>query len=261
MITTLAHFGEHIQQSYSPIFHQHFAQQFGIEIDYQKITVTNETFTSAWKRFVQNGGKGANVTMPCKNQAYHLCTTISTRAQKAESVNTIRIDSEGEWFGDSTDGVGFIQDLVNYYRHELTVKKVLILGAGGAASGILYSILEQNPHSIMVANRTLSRAELLAERYPQINICNFENIPLTPFDVVINASADLPLPILRILFAPKAVAYDLRYTPIAQDFLEWTRQQGAESSYDGYGMLLEQAAAAFEVWFGQRPSTAQLRVK
>jgi shikimate dehydrogenase len=259
MITNLALFGEHIEQSYSPVFHQHFAKQFGIEINYQKITVTNETFENAWRAFVKNGGKGANVTMPCKNQAYQLCTTTSECAQKSESVNTIRVGGESLWYGDSTDGIGFIRDLVNYYHQSLTGKKILILGAGGAASGILYSILEQKPHSIIVANRTLARAEQLAARYSPINVCNFEHIPPISFDVVINTSAELPLSALRILFASKAVAYDLRYTPAAQDFLEWARQHGAENLYDGYGMLLEQAAAAFEVWFNKRPATLELR--
>ena len=259
MTTTLALFGEHIDQSYSPTFHQHFAKQFDIEIDYQKITVTQETFTDAWKTFVKNGGKGANVTMPCKNQAFQLCTSTTEHAKQAESVNTIRIDDGGFWFGDSTDGVGFIEDLVFYHQQELHAKKILILGAGGAASSILYSILEQKPHSVLVANRTLARAETLAKRYAKISICDFMHIPTDKFDVVINAAADLPLAALRVIFAPKAIAYDLRYTPQALDFLQWSSLHGAEKTFDGYGMLLEQAAAAFSVWFNEKPTTNALR--
>jgi shikimate dehydrogenase len=254
-------FGEHITQSYSPQFHQHFAQQFHIDLVYTKTTVTAQNFIPAWREFVAAGGQGANVTMPCKHLAYKICTLHSAIAKLTRSVNTIRVESETEWYGDSTDGVGLIRDIVNYYGHPLKDQRILLLGAGGAAAGILPSLLHEQTAEIVIANRTLANAQVLAEQYSKVSACDFKNIPAQSFDYVINAAADLPLDILNINLNTDAVAYDLRYTANAQSFLQWTKDRGARYTYDGYGMLIEQAAAAFNVWFGVQPSTDALRTR
>lgn len=251
-------FGEHIAQSPSPQIHQHFAQQFKINLVYRKIIVTVESFAAAWREFITAGGQGANVTMPCKRLAYKMCTTHSAIATLSQSVNTILVQSATQWYGDSTDGVGFIHDLVGFYRHSLTGKRILLLGAGGAAAAILPAVLQEQPSTMVIANRTLENAQLLASSLVQAT--DFAHIPNIAFDCIINAAAELPLEQLHINVAPHAVAYDLRYTPNAQSFLSWARELGAQYGYDGYGMLLEQAAAAFKIWFGVKPTTELLRV-
>ncbi|MFI4954520.1 MAG: shikimate dehydrogenase [Gammaproteobacteria bacterium] len=252
-------FGEHISQSRSPEIHQHFAQQFNIDLAYTKITVTAESFVSAWHEFVAAGGQGANITMPCKRLAYEICTAHSEIAKLTRSVNTIQVQSATQWYGDSTDGVGLIRDIVDYYGHSLTGRRILLLGAGGAAAGIVPALLHEQPSEVVIANRTLANAQQLALSFIQAS--DFANIPSIAFDYIINAAADLPLDQLNVKLNSNAVAYDLRYTPNAQIFLQWAKDRGARFVHDGYGMLLEQAAASFKIWFGVQPSTEILRAR
>ena len=250
-------FGEHIAHSLSPMLHQHFAQQFAIDLQYKKITVNTQNFFAEWKHFIAEGGQGANVTMPCKRLAYDMCTTHSDIAKLTGSVNTLQVQSATEWYGDSTDGIGFIRDVVDYYGHSLTHKKILLIGAGGAAAGIFPLLLNADPAEVVVANRTLANAQTFVAAGVQVT--DLSSIPAMAFDVIINAAADLPLEQLNLSLNPDAIAYDLRYTPQAQIFLQWAKNRGARYLYDGYGMLLEQAAAAFNIWFGVQPSTVDLR--
>ncbi len=261
----LALFGENISQSYSPYFHQEFIKQFPDELVeplvYEKISVTPYNFNFLWLKFLAKSGMGANVTAPCKRLAFSLCTRTSKAAKKAGSINTIRVESETEWYGDNTDGIGFIRDIVDYHGHSLKGKRILVLGAGGAAAGIIPAIAEQEPEQIIVANRSLKNAELIAEKNAGISIYDLSTIPADSFDFIINTATELPLSELAISFSPECVAYDIRYTPSAQPFKQWAKQKGAGHIYDGYGMLLEQAAASFAVWFGVQPRTDILRQK
>jgi shikimate dehydrogenase len=253
-------FGQHIEQSPSPEIHKHFAKQFNIDLEYKKIIVDAENFKAAWQKFVTEGGNGANITIPHKLQAYALCTELSPAAQLAESVNTIKINSPSNWYGDNTDGTGLIMDLA-YYHHSLAGKTILLLGAGGAAYGILPALLEQQPREIVLANRTLGNAEKLAKKHAHVSACELSAIPEKKFDIVINTSSELSLEDLTINFAPHSVAYDIRYKSGAKEFMHWAKIHGAEFVHDGYGMLLEQAAAAFNVWFSVQPSTQTLRAQ
>lgn len=244
----LALFGEHIEQSLSPKIYQALAKQFSCELEYQLIPVTAENFKEKWQQFIKNGGTGANVTTPCKQHAYQLCTTLSPAAQQAESVNTLRIDDENNIYGDNTDGEGFIQDFVVNLQHTLTNKTILLLGAGGAACGIVPAIIAHHPQSIYIANRTVENAEKIAQKYKNVHAHALTQIPKIPFDIIINTSCELPLADLSITLNPNAIAYDIRYKSGDQDFLNWSKSQNAASIHNGLGMLKSQANLSFHIF-------------
>ncbi|MCA1769438.1 MAG: shikimate dehydrogenase, partial [Halomonas sp.] len=241
-----------------------FAEQTGEAIDYTAIAAPLDDFFGAWRRFVAEGGRGANVTVPFKEEAFRLCDTLSLRARRAGAVNTLILGGRGasddfKVYGDTTDGVGLVRDLK---RHGMTLAgaRVLVLGAGGAVRGVLEPLLAEGPSVVMIANRTAEKAARLAADFRdmgEITGGGFDAVA-GPFDVVINGtsaslSGELP-PLPDNLFTAGATAYDMMYGAGPTVFLRWAAEHGARP-VDGLGMLVEQAAESFFQWRGKRPDT------
>jgi shikimate dehydrogenase len=246
--------GNPVAHSKSPQIHAEFARATGQDIEYGRLEAPLDAFAETVARWRGGGGKGLNVTLPFKHQAFGLCAHVSARARVAEAVNTMRFHDS---FGDNTDGVGLIRDLSQNLGLVLDGKAVLLLGAGGAAQGVIGALLEAGVARLAVANRTVSRARALAARFPDASACGYDELGDERFDVVINAtSASLggqapPVP-ARVLKGA-SLAYDMVYerdTP----FLGAARRAGARAC-DGLGMLVEQAAESFFIWRGVRPAT------
>ncbi len=255
--------GHPVEHSLSPAIHQSFARQLSRTLDFSRIDAAPGEFVTALRAFLDLGGRGLSVTLPFKEEAYGLCHVLSARAKKARAVNTLTLQEDGTLAGDNTDGSGLIRDLKRNRRVVPKNKRVLLLGAGGAARGVLPALLEEKPARVQIANRTPERAVKLAER------CKTELVQgggydaiRGAYDLVINAtSASLagalpPLP--KDCLSPTATCYDLFYTDRPTVFMLWAEQEGASHVHDGWGMLVEQAADAFELWHGVRPDTAAL---
>lgn len=254
-------FGHPIGHSKSPIIHQAFAAQTGEAMGYEAIEAPLDGFQDAWRSFVANGGHGANVTVPFKQEAYRLCDTLSHRARRAGAVNTLLLGKNGATYGDTTDGVGLVRDLANH-AVALAGKRVLVLGAGGAVRGVLEPLLAAGPAQVVIANRTVEKAECLARDFGDLGAVSgagFEDLS-GGFDVVINGtsaslSGELP-PLPDDLFTERgATAYDMMYAAEPTVFLAWAAARGAKP-LDGLGMLVEQAAESFFQWRHVRPDTA-----
>ena len=257
MTDRYAVFGHPIAHSKSPLIHAAFARQTGQDMSYEAILAPLDGFAASVAQFVAAGGRGANVTVPFKEEAFRLASRLSLRAQRAGAVNTLSFEADGI-VGDNTDGAGLVADLTHNLHCALAGKRILLLGAGGAARGVIEPLLEQQPAALVIANRTVSRAQELADLFGRgVRACGFDAAD-TSFDLVINATAaslagELP-PLSPRVFAAGALAYDMMYgrdTP----FLSFARTHGAATA-DGLGMLVEQAAEAFHVWRGIRPDTA-----
>jgi shikimate dehydrogenase len=256
--------GNPIAHSKSPFIHAAFARQTGRRISYEAILVPPGELAAALDRFQAEGGQGLNVTVPFKEDAFRCADGLSERARLAEAVNTLKLGADGSRWGDNTDGVGLIRDLTDNHGQGLHDRRVLVLGAGGAARGILGPLLEQQPAHLTIANRTPERAVALAGRFAPYGSVQGRGLGDAlagrHFDVVINATAaslqgEAPaLP--DELFVPGACAYDLMYSARPTAFLRWAADQGVETRLDGLGMLVEQAAESFYVWQGVRPETA-----
>lgn len=253
-------FGNPIAHSRSPRIHAAFAAQTGQVLTYEAILAPLDGFAEAVAMFRREGGRGANVTVPFKEQAYALAHRLSARAEAAGAVNTLTFESDGI-FGDNTDGVGLVNDLAGNLGLDLEGQRILLMGAGGAARGVVLPLLEQGPAELFIVNRTAVKAVELAGRFGTAGTVRgggYEALPGRRFDLVINATAaslagDLP-PLPAGVFAAGALAYDMMYgkdTP----FLAFARGEGARCA-DGLGMLVEQAAEAFFLWRAVRPATA-----
>lgn len=255
----LAVFGNPIEHSLSPTIHTLFAQQTGVDIEYTKELAPIDAFTQSVSAFVEQGGTGFNITVPFKVDAFKLATQHTLNAQIAGAVNTIKVDSN-TLIGENTDGTGLLNDLNKNLNIDLQNKTVLILGAGGATRGILLPLLAQQPKRIMIANRTASKAIELANDFSEYGrTCGFglEKIKPEAIDVIINAtSASLNGKMLDIPagVANAAICYDLMYGKTTA-FMNWAQANNASKVVDGLGMLVEQAAAAFEFWTGKQPDT------
>jgi len=254
--------GNPVEHSKSPLIHKLFAQQLGHLMEYTALWVDTDGFADAVEQFRLDGGKGLNVTVPFKLEAFRLSQTLSERAKLAGAVNTIRFEPDGKLFGDNTDGTGLVHDLNKNLNIPLRGKKILILGAGGAVRGVLGPLLKQNPATLTIANRTLPKAKELAQSFGsfgKVEALGYDDLVGKRFDVVINGtSASLkgempPLPVN--LFSNNAIAYDLMYGDKPTPFLEWVMVNGAAQAVDGLGMLVEQAAESFLLWRGVRPET------
>ncbi|HJV95608.1 MAG TPA: shikimate dehydrogenase [Albitalea sp.] len=254
--------GNPVAHSKSPVIHKQFAHQFGHNIEYTALWVDTDGFAAAVEQFRAEGGKGFNITVPFKLEAFELADSLSDRAKLAGAVNTIRFEPDGKIFGDNTDGTGLVHDLTKNLGVHLRGKKILVLGAGGAVRGVLGPLLKQNPAVLVIANRTVSKAKELAKTFAsfgKIEAVGYDELVGKRFDVVINGtSASLkgevpPLPVN--LFANNAVAYDMMYGDKPTPFLEWAMLHGAETAADGLGMLVEQAAESYLLWRGVRPET------
>lgn len=258
--------GNPIAHSKSPQIHKMFAEQTGQDISYEAILAPLDGFAATVERLRNEGYKGCNVTVPFKFEAFQLATKINPLVQGAKTVNTLKF--EGNVIqGDNTDGVGLVHDIVNNLHMLLQGKKILLLGAGGAAWGIQLNLLMAHIQSLVVANRTIDKAEALVrgsqafEDFYQIPISAkpYDELGGEQFDIIINATSvgltDSEIPLPPTIFSPGALAYDMMYgreTP----FMKFAREHGAAVVSDGLGMLVEQAAEAFYIWRGVRPETA-----
>jgi shikimate dehydrogenase len=251
-------FGNPIAQSKSPYIHRAFAEQTGEHISYEAELVAPGEFAEAADRFFQAGGKGLNITAPFKGDAYAYATQLSPRARRAGAVNTLALQDDGGLLGDTTDGVGLAMDLGEHLNWDLGGKQILILGAGGAARGVLESLLALEPKSLSIGNRTASKAVSLAKGYGDLG--NVVGVGLDQldkytegFDLIISAtSAGLSGEAVELpenLIKRGSQAYDMIYSPVATPFMQWAEALGAEPS-DGLGMLVGQAAESFRLWRG-----------
>lgn len=257
--------GHPVAHSRSPQIHSEFARLTGQRIQYTRIDAAPERFTTALREFLGSGGRGLNVTQPFKEEAYALCHLHTPRAERARCVNTLYIHDDNSLVGDNTDGAGLVMDLRRNQQVAIKDSRVLILGAGGAARGILPALLDEAPASIRIANRTPKRARHLAGVFSsegQVSGGGFDELRRMSFDIVINATSaslkgELP-PLPDDLLEPGAVCYDLAYAERPSLFMHWAEQEGAGLILDGWGMLVEQAAESFFIWRGVRPPTAAL---
>jgi shikimate dehydrogenase len=255
--------GNPIGHSKSPMIHSLFAEQTGQAISYEAILVEIGAFSEAVESFRAGGGKGLNVTVPFKRDAWKLVDERSPCAELAGAVNTIVLREDGTLFGDNTDGNGLIRDICDNLGMTLAGKKILLLGAGGAVRGVLGPILQQHPDSVVIANRTPTRAQELAnafEDFGNTEGCGFNELDGYHFDIVINGtSASLngevpPLP--DTLLATGALCYDMMYAAEPTPFMIWADDHSSPHIADGLGMLVEQAAESFLIWRGVKPETA-----
>ena len=255
-------FGNPIAHSKSPLIHAAFAKQTGQDIDYRAILAPADGFAEKLRQFIAAGGRGANITVPFKEDAFRLATRRSPRAELAGAVNTLSFSGD-EIFGDNTDGAGMLRDITINLGFPVAGKRVLLLGAGGAARGVIGPLLDTRPQVLVVANRTEAKAQTLAAVFGQIGTitgCGFAQLAGQSFDLVIDAtSASLgsEMPALpEGLFAVGSLAYSMMYGKGETAFQRFARQQGAAHIAEGLGMLAEQAAEAFFVWRGVRPDVA-----
>ena len=259
MTDLYAVFGNPINHSKSPHIHRHFAEQTGQDMTYTKQLVAEGEFAAAAAEFFAKGGKGLNITVPFKLDAYRFAAHLTPRARRAGAVNTLAVQTDGSILGDNTDGIGMIHDMHNL-GWELHNKRVLILGAGGAVRGILQPLLEQEPESLAIVNRTHDKAERLANSFHDlgdVRALKLEELAGKQFDLVINGTSaslhgELP-PLPDDLLAPGACCYDMMYGAEPTVFLQWAQDHGAAGVADGLGMLVGQAAEAFYLWRQIRP--------
>lgn len=253
--------GHPIAHSKSPFIHARFAAQTGEDLRYDAIHVEPDAFEAEVTRFIADGGRGLNITLPFKQQAWALAGTRTPRAELAGAVNTLWFEGEVVC-ADNTDGAGMVRDITVNHGWTLAGARVLLLGAGGAARGVLAPLLEAGPVEVVVANRTAARAVELCERLAACGRSSarlFEALADERFDIIVNATAaslagEVP-PLPAGVLATGGACYDMMYADRPTAFLHWALQAGASRTADGVGMLVEQAAESFERWRGVRPQT------
>ena len=262
-IDTYAVVGHPIKHSKSPQIHSQFALQTQQNLSYSAIDIAPGNFDKEVTKFFKGTGKGLNVTVPYKEEAFTFADQLTDRAKTAEAVNTLILNEDGSVTGDNTDGEGLVQDLLRN-NVQLENSRILLLGAGGAAKGVLLPLLAQNPTSIVIANRTLSKAEALIIQFKdeKLTACSFEQTENQSYDVIINAtsaslSGKLPA-ISTSIINSDIVCYDMAYGKSLTPFLVWSTQQGAGKVVDGLGMLVGQAAESFNIWRGIKPAVEQV---
>ena len=265
MTDNYAVIGNPVAHSKSPLIHAAFAEQTGEDLRYGRLLGNLEDFAGDVRDFLAAGGLGLNVTLPFKEYAYRLADEVSERADAARAVNTLIKLKDGRLCGDNTDGAGLINDLVGNHGFQFRGTRVLLLGAGGAARGVLCPLLEAGPANLVVANRTAARAKTLVAELTHLGdsmACGLTELAGQRFDLVINATAaglggqnpSLPDDCLTA----DAWIYDMLYGNTATPFVLWGRKMGAAKALDGIGMLVEQAAESFYLWRGVRPDTAPI---
>ena len=257
--------GNPVEHSQSPFIHTEFARQTGQALRYERLLWPLDGFADSVAALAASGAKGCNITVPFKFEAFRQGRRLTDRARLAQAANVLCFDAEG-WLADNTDGIGLVRDIERNAGVSLAGRRVLLIGAGGAASGALGPLLAAGVSEVTVANRSLGSAEALVDRHrPRAHGATLRATPLdacgTGFDVVVNASASslkgAPVPVAAAVLAPGALALDMMYGPAADTFLQWAAAASARGR-DGLGMLVEQAAAAFELWRGVRPETASV---
>ena len=262
--------GNPINHSLSPQIHSLFAQQTGQVLEYRALALDPDLFEKQLQTLILADYQGVNVTVPFKEKAWALSDRLSPRARDAEAVNTLIFQTDGLIAGDNTDGIGMTRDLVNNHKILIRHRKILILGAGGAARGILGPLLAQKPDLVAIANRTLQRAVDLVEQFSdpmkhdtELQSLAYKDLDQQRFDLIINATSaglnnEVP-PIPDDILGVNTICYDMMYNlqqPTA--FVKWARDRGALREFDGLGMLVEQAAESFFIWRGIRPDTADI---
>ena len=264
-MTTLDRYGVMgypVSHSRSPVIHRLFALQTNQELQYELLQVAPDKLETAVRQFQRTGGKGLNITVPHKSAVVKLCDHLSERASTAGAVNTLSF-RDGEIHGDNTDGIGLLRDLVINLGISIEGANILILGAGGATRGVIGPLLEMQPASLRIANRTIDKADALVKHFSQsgpVSACRFNVVPVEErYDLIINATSagfkgEAP-PYPAAAVSSDTLCYDLSYGLKATPFSEWARDQGAKLSVMGWGMLVEQAAESFNIWRGVRPDT------
>jgi shikimate dehydrogenase len=256
-------FGHPIAHSLSPRLHALFAAQLGMELEYVATEAPSEQFAEIARGFFAQGGRGANVTLPDKRLAFELADTHTQAARRAGVANVLTRQSGGRIEAHNTDGAGLICDLRQRHRVELKDRRVLLLGAGGAAQAVAWALLDAGVRELILANRTLDRARRLAEALgARERVCISEWSALErcgAFDLILNATSagvlGSPMQLPSALVSNDTAAYDLAYGKAAEPFMAWARDAGASRVFDGLGMLVETAADSFEHWHGVRPET------
>lgn len=254
--------GNPIAHSKSPLIHTLFAKQTGQHLEYRAILVEPGGFATAADAFREAGGRGLNVTVPFKRDAWIYVDELSARAERAGAVNTILFRNDSR-FGDNTDGLGLVYDLTINHKAELKGKRILLLGAGGAARGVLQPLLAEAPAILVIANRTAAKAAELALLFGDLGRvfgCGYAELPEHAFDLIINATAaslnDTVPPLPGSILTQDSWCYDMMYGDKPTAFVRWAYEHGAGVALDGLGMLVEQAAESFRLWRGVRPDTA-----
>lgn len=256
--------GNPISHSKSPRIHSLFASQTGEQLEYTAIQAPEDDFAGTVIDFFQRGGKGLNVTVPFKEQAWKMADRRTERAELAGAANTLYMSSESVLTADNTDGKGLVTDLTENHCVTLAGKRILVLGAGGAVRGVLGPLLAEQPSAVVIANRTVSKAEALVKLFEpvagptRLEASGFEQ-PSAPFDLIINGTSaslqgDLP-PVSANVMGAGTIVYDMMYSLQTTTFNQWALEQGVTRVFDGLGMLVEQAAESFRVWRGVSPQT------
>ncbi|MEZ8027816.1 shikimate dehydrogenase [Enterovibrio norvegicus] len=256
--------GNPISHSKSPFIHTLFARQTGQSMSYETLQAPIGGFNEAMDVFFANGGRGCNVTVPFKEDAYAMATMLTERARLAGAVNTLKKLDDGGILGDNTDGEGLVQDLLNHHV-QLEGANILLLGAGGAARGVVLPLLKHSPNMLVIANRTVSKAETLASlfsEYGNVSAASFDSLGETEFDIIINSTSaslsgehpNIPATVIH----QKSTVYDMVYGSGLTSSNQWAKDQGAARLIDGLGMLVGQAAESFTIWRGIKPGTGQV---
>lgn len=261
-IDKYAVYGNPIKHSKSPQIHSLFAQQTDQQLMYRAHQVELDKFADAASNFFDNGGKGLNITVPFKLDAYEFADQLSARARLAGAVNTLALQQDGSILGDNTDGAGMVRDINDNLGWQLSNKRILLLGAGGAIRGILEPVLSHDPSLVVIANRTVEKAQKLAadfNEFGDVRGCSYEAINGNQFDIVINGTSaslagELP-PLSSDMLSDNACCYDMMYSAGPTPFMRWAAENMAWAVADGLGMLVEQAAESFYLWRGLRPQT------
>jgi shikimate dehydrogenase len=253
--------GNPIAQSKSPVIHAEFARELGEDMSYEAILASRDEFAGTVMAFRASGGKGMNVTIPFKLEAFELATQHSERAREAQAVNTLKFEG-GVIFGDNTDGAGLVQDLLENLGFLLHGKRILLMGAGGAARGVVLPLLGEGPALLAIANRTAETAVELQKHFSargNVRAGGYADLRGEKFDLIVNSTSTSltdEVPSLPPgIFARGSLAYDMVYGKGLTSFLTYARENGAERLEDGLGMLVGQAAESFYLWRGLRPAT------
>jgi shikimate dehydrogenase len=254
--------GHPVSHSWSPFIHGLFARQTGENISYRLFDVAPENFRSRVLEFFAQGGRGLNITVPHKLAAAEFANELTERAERAGACNTLVFRDDRGIVGDNTDGAGLIRDLEINLHVSVANRRVLLVGAGGATRGVLAPLMMQKPSEVMIANRSIGRAQQLCEDFKDlgdIGVCGFADLPQTAFDLIINAtSAGLSGTVPGISAATigaGTVCYDMTYAKDSTPFVNWALEHGCARAEQGWGMLVEQAAESFLIWRGIRPQT------
>jgi shikimate dehydrogenase len=257
--------GNPVEHSQSPFIHAAFARQTGEAVSYDRLLCPLDAFVPTVRAFAAGGGRGCNVTVPFKFDAFALAAEHTERARLAQAANVLRFDSSG-WRADNSDGAGLVRDIERNAAVALRGRRVLLVGAGGASAGALGPLVEAGPAEVVLANRSVDKAEALVQRHQALAATHGVALRAASlvgcgraFDVVVNATAaslqGAAIPVAPEVLTPGGLALDMMYGPSARPFLDWAAQHGA-TPRDGLGMLVEQAAEAFQLWRGVRPDTA-----